>query len=145
MIVKTSLSRSGFLATIDYLQSTLSVVSALNVASLYAKAIQEIMKHPTRAVKDIDLLSTRDLEQLRIWNQDFPQKVDSCVHELVLRHAERSPQSPALCSWDGDLTFFRAREAFIRFGQKAHQCWHWPGGLSALRNPFTLSYQWSRN
>ena len=110
MVVKTSLSRSSFLATIDYLQSTLSVVSALNVASVYARAIEEIMEHTAKAVKDIDLLTTRDLEQLRIWNQDFPKKVDSCVHELVLRHAERSPQAPAVCSWDGNLTFSELEE-----------------------------------
>ena len=105
VIVKISLSRSGLLATVNYLQSTLSVVSALNVANVYAKAIQEIIKHPAGVVQNIDLLSTRDLQQLQMWNQNFPQPVDSCVHDLVLRHAGRSPESPALCSWDGDITY----------------------------------------
>ncbi|KAL8978904.1 MAG: hypothetical protein Q9205_005633 [Flavoplaca limonia] len=105
VIVRTRLSRTSFLATIDYLQSVLSVVSALNVASVYAKAIEEIMEYPMKIAKDLNLLSTRDLEQLRMWNHDFPHKVDSCVHDLVLRHVQRSPHSPAVCSWDGDLTF----------------------------------------
>ncbi|KAL8668796.1 MAG: hypothetical protein Q9168_006589 [Polycauliona sp. 1 TL-2023] len=105
VVVKTNLSRGNFLATIDYLQPTLSVVSSLNVANAYAKAIREIMMYPARIVKDVDLLSMRDLEQLGMWNRDFPQKVDACVHDLVLRHAERSPLSLAVCAWDGNLTF----------------------------------------
>ncbi|KAL8849328.1 MAG: hypothetical protein Q9221_005679 [Calogaya cf. arnoldii] len=92
VIDKANLSRTYLLATIHYREWVLSVVSAMNVANVYAKAIQEIMKHSTIATKDIDLLSARDLEQLRMRNQDFPQQVDSCVHELVLRHADRSPQ-----------------------------------------------------
>ncbi|KAL8785677.1 MAG: hypothetical protein Q9213_003236 [Squamulea squamosa] len=123
VIVTTILSQNGLLATVSYRQSVLSVVSATNVASVYAKAIQEIMNHPFRAVKDIDLLSTRDLDQIRMWNHEFPQKVDSCVHDLVLRHAESLPQSPAVCSWDGDLTYLELEKLsstltrkFIRAG-----------------------------
>lgn len=80
-------------------------MSAPNVADVLVKAVQEILKDPSRAVKDIDLFSSRDLEQLQVWNQPFPQKVDACVHDLVLEHAKVSPQGPALCSWDGDLNY----------------------------------------
>lgn len=105
MVVDVSLSRSNIFATINYLQSSLSVISAANVAGVYSKAVQEIIGYPTRAVQSMDLLSSRDLEQLKTWNRNFPEKIDSCVHDLVLRHAERSPHAPSVCSWDGDLTY----------------------------------------
>ncbi|KAL8797646.1 MAG: hypothetical protein Q9182_007149 [Xanthomendoza sp. 2 TL-2023] len=105
VVVDMSVSRSNILGTINYLQSSLSVISAANVASVYAKTIQEIISNPTRPVRDTQVLSVRDLEHLKLWNHDFPQKIDSCVHDLVLRYAESSPQAPAVCSWDGNLTY----------------------------------------
>ncbi|KAL8735105.1 MAG: hypothetical protein Q9166_000981 [cf. Caloplaca sp. 2 TL-2023] len=117
VIVNISLSPNSLLATLDYSQSTLSVVSASNVATVYAKAIEEIIKTPAQSIKDMDLLSMRDLEQLRMWNQGFPPTIDSCVHGQVLRHAKVSPQAPAICSWDGDLTYQELEEMSSRLAR----------------------------
>ncbi|KAL8902464.1 MAG: hypothetical protein Q9207_004685 [Kuettlingeria erythrocarpa] len=105
LVIDINLSCNKLLAILYYLPSTLSVVSAPNVASVYAKGIQQILKHPARNVRDIDLLSTRDLEHLTAWNQPLPQKVNACVHDLVLEHVKASPKAPAICSWDGNLTY----------------------------------------
>ncbi|KAL8719821.1 MAG: hypothetical protein Q9225_003224 [Loekoesia sp. 1 TL-2023] len=88
------------------------------MASVFVLAIQQILTHPTRSVKDIGLFSPRDLEQLRLWNQPFPQKINACVHDLVLEHARISPQAPALCSWDGDLTYQELEKISSRLARK---------------------------
>lgn len=90
---------------LNYLESTLSAVSALNVANSYSTAINEILTNQHQSVDKVDLFTPRDLDHIQGWNQHFPQKVDSCVHDLVLQHAKSAPQSPALCSWDGNLTY----------------------------------------
>ena len=77
----------------------------MNVAHVYSMAIQEILKDPARSVKAVDLLSSRDLEQLRVWNYELPSAIESCVHELILHHAQVSPQAPAINCWDGDVTY----------------------------------------
>ncbi|KAL8710617.1 MAG: hypothetical protein Q9220_004841 [cf. Caloplaca sp. 1 TL-2023] len=105
VVINISLSRSHFFATVDYLPSILSVISAPNVASVYANALQTIMRDPAQIVRDVDLLTARDVERLRGWNQSFPQKVDACIHDLVLQHTETRPHAPAICSWDGNLTY----------------------------------------
>ncbi|KAI4201641.1 MAG: hypothetical protein LQ350_003120 [Teloschistes chrysophthalmus] len=105
LVINIAISQKAILATLNYLPSTLSVVSAQNVASTYVQCIQEILEHPARVVKDINLLSPRDMHHLKLWNHSFPQKVKACVHELVLEHTRTSPQAPAICSWDGDLTY----------------------------------------
>lgn len=125
VLLDVGISRNKFFATLNYRSATLSVISAPNVANVYVQIIREILTYPNRSVKDIDLCSPRDLEQLRLWNQPFPQKINACVHDLVLEHAMISPQAPALCSWDGDLTYqdldkFSSRLAreFIQAGVK---------------------------
>lgn len=75
------------------------------MASVYGKAINEIMTNPHGTIGAVDLFTQRDLGHVQRWNASFPQKVDACVHDLVLQHAKNSPQLPALCSWDGDLTY----------------------------------------
>lgn len=83
----------------------MSIVSASNVASVLSVAIREILTDPHRPIGDIDLFSRRDLGHVQRWNAEFPKKIDSCVHDLVLQHAKSSPHSPALCAWDGELTY----------------------------------------
>ncbi|KAL9002482.1 MAG: hypothetical protein Q9188_004583 [Gyalolechia gomerana] len=105
VVVDINLSKNRLLATLHYSPSTLSVISAPNVANVYLQAVQGILTSPTRNLNEIDLFSPRDLDQLRFWNRPFPGKVNACVHELVLEHANVSPHAPALCSWDGNVTY----------------------------------------
>ncbi|GAW19310.1 hypothetical protein ANO14919_087960 [Xylariales sp. No.14919] len=54
---------------------------------------------------DLDLLSPEDRQQLATWNSELPPAENSCLHELVLQHAAERPSAPAICAWDGELTF----------------------------------------
>ena len=102
---------------INYLESILSAVSALNVAHVFGLAINEILTKSHLSVDQIDLLTQRDLGQLQRWNLNLPPKVDACVHDLVLQHAKSSPQLPALCSWDGNQTYQQLDEMSLRLAK----------------------------
>lgn len=91
--------------SLSYLESTLSVVSASNVANVLAKAMNEILAKPHQPADKADLLTQRDLDHIQRWNMSLPPKIDACVHDLVFQNAQSSPQSPALCSWDGNITY----------------------------------------
>ena len=103
--------------SINYLESTLSVVSASNVASVLGKAMNEILAKSHQPTDKVDLLTQRDLDHIQRWNSSFPPKVDACVHDLVLQHAKSSPQSPALCSWEGDTTYSQLDALSIRLAR----------------------------
>lgn len=72
MVVDVHLSKGRLLATLHYGSSILSTISALNVANTCMQAIQGIVTDPTRNVKNIDLFTLRDLDQLNSWNQPSP-------------------------------------------------------------------------
>lgn len=97
--------QNDLLSTIFYRESTLSVVSAANVAHVFYKALDEISLNVHRQINTLNLLTQRDVDHIQKWNQHLPPKINACVHDLVLRHAQDFPQSPAVCSWDGDLTY----------------------------------------
>lgn len=54
---------------------------------------------------DLDLMSRQDLEQLAVWNRDPPAPTEVCVHDLVQRRIDDQPEHPAVCSWDGELSY----------------------------------------
>ncbi|CAD6450786.1 24696652-b1e4-47b4-9288-53a86a903fff [Sclerotinia trifoliorum] len=98
-------SNSKVHAYLKHLSTKLSTIAATNVAHTCAKAIESILKDPFQRIDSLNLITKRDLQQLRGWEADFPERIDLCVHELVLQHAISTPNVPAICSWDGQLTY----------------------------------------
>ena len=56
-------------------------------------------------VGDIEFISLEDKMDLRKWNQTRPDHCYQCVHTLVEQQALLQPDRPAICSWDGNLTY----------------------------------------
>ncbi|KAG8407157.1 Nonribosomal peptide synthetase [Metarhizium acridum] len=60
---------------------------------------------PNQGVRDISLVTQTDLEQIWKWNNSVPMAVDDCVHKRVEAQARIQPDAPAVCAWDGELTY----------------------------------------
>jgi amino acid adenylation domain-containing protein len=58
-----------------------------------------------QAVSCLYPLTKQDLDQICQWNRHIPKSRNACLHNTVEEHAFRRPQAPAVCSWDGNLTF----------------------------------------
>ncbi|CAA9959381.1 Nonribosomal peptide synthetase 3 [Pyrenophora teres f. maculata] len=56
-------------------------------------------------VAEIDTTTPADRQQLWAWNQDVPPAIEQCVHELFAEQARARPDEPAICAWDGELTY----------------------------------------
>lgn len=53
-----------------------------------------------------DIAATpEDLEQIWEWNSTVPVSVERCVHDLIDERAQAQPSAPAVCAWDGKLTY----------------------------------------
>ncbi|KDB21383.1 hypothetical protein H109_06681 [Trichophyton interdigitale MR816] len=52
--------------------------------------------------------STRSLDRA------VPEPVEACIHSLIKRVAWEKPGAPAICSWDGDLTYLQLDQLSIR-------------------------------
>ncbi|OAA37396.1 peramine synthetase [Metarhizium rileyi] len=54
---------------------------------------------------DITILTTEDLEQIWEWNKTIPTPVNRCVHEIIHDKVQHRPNAPAICAWDGEITY----------------------------------------
>ncbi|KAF7169585.1 hypothetical protein CNMCM5623_002227 [Aspergillus felis] len=80
---------------------------ARNVASTVGQAIQEILDNHDRQVKDLNLFSLLNRNDVTQWNHHTwsdDGKFLSVV-EAIFQHALVQPDHPAVCSWDGNLSY----------------------------------------
>ncbi|CAG8962443.1 hypothetical protein HYFRA_00014074 [Hymenoscyphus fraxineus] len=66
---------------------------------------QLLAEEPQHTVSDIEVFSPHDRTTLRKWNEEEPEVVDRVIHEVIYQHAQQTPDSAAVHSWDGNLTF----------------------------------------
>ncbi|KAI5461973.1 hypothetical protein BGZ63DRAFT_423288 [Mariannaea sp. PMI_226] len=99
----------------DVLHANLSSVclsnkQAMSILISFDAAIKQIMNHPTRLIAEVNLSTEENTPQLsdQDWEpRQMAQKMNSCLHDVILRHGQLSPDDPAVSSWDGDLTYIQ--------------------------------------
>ena len=56
-------------------------------------------------LKEIEIISPADKEEIMRWNCEVPTIQNDCVHRLIERESVQHPDSPAICSWDGNISY----------------------------------------
>ncbi|KAF5854913.1 hypothetical protein ETB97_010676, partial [Aspergillus alliaceus] len=56
-------------------------------------------------LSEIPLASSTDTHQILAWNSTRPSAVPECLHRLVESQVALHPNAPAICAWDGLLTY----------------------------------------
>ena len=66
------------------------------------------------------VISEEDMQQMASWNprDPFAQMQDSCMHHLFEEKAREMPDSEAVCSWDGSLTYLELEKLSSRVAQR---------------------------
>ncbi|CZS75139.1 unnamed protein product [Fusarium graminearum] len=54
---------------------------------------------------DMDLTGPADIAEIHLWNSHVPPPQQNYVHTLVEQRVKSQPDSPAVCSWEGELTY----------------------------------------
>ena len=62
-------------------------------------------QHAEKKLANVETLSEQDLRDIWSWNARVPEAVDECVHDLIAETTRRQPDAPAVCAWDGELTY----------------------------------------
>ena len=57
-----------------------------------------------------------DWLQLKRWNQDVPEEYHACVHYIFENQVELRPEAPAVCAWDGCLSYDKLDQLSARLG-----------------------------
>ncbi|KAK2001708.1 AMP-binding enzyme [Colletotrichum falcatum] len=82
---------------------------AENLTNTFGRAVMSIIESPAdETIGSIDLFTDRDYAQLLIsdWEADSGKRpAHACVHALVSQQGRATPDAPAICAWDGGLSY----------------------------------------
>jgi non-ribosomal peptide synthetase component F len=83
----------------------MSTFQASLIASTLDQTISGILTTPDAPISGLDLLSQRNLDQLKKWNSTPLEIVDRTIHDVFHQQAIRRPDHEAVCSWDGSFNY----------------------------------------
>lgn len=92
---------------LSYHSDIMSAEQATNVASTFEKALQFILASSNKTISEVDLFSDRNRKQVWGWNNKElrPAISNSCVHHIIEENVHMRGTSPAISSWDGNMTY----------------------------------------
>ena len=66
--------------------------------------------------QEFESITPKDWAQIKQWNQRFPEQYHECVHHIFEHQADLQPEAPAVCAWDGNLTYDELDKLSTRLG-----------------------------
>ncbi|CAG9971727.1 unnamed protein product [Clonostachys byssicola] len=88
--------------------SVIDKTQILRILRQFGGLIKQLSYHqlpPTTLSAAIQTISDEDVNDIWMWNSPVPEPVEGLVHDVFVKTAERQPNSPAICAWDGDMTY----------------------------------------
>ncbi|KAJ3544059.1 hypothetical protein NM208_g3252 [Fusarium decemcellulare] len=82
-----------------------AVKSLLRRLEFVLQQLSSASSDSRKTLGDISVLTPADFSTLLNWNQVVPETINSCIHELVHQRAIENPRRPAVCAWNGELTY----------------------------------------
>ncbi|KAI7970324.1 hypothetical protein EIK77_000321, partial [Talaromyces pinophilus] len=73
---------------------------------IFSQLCDEAVIQRKVTLADIRGPSTENLQQIWKWNHKVPPAIHACLHDKVHQQSRRRPESPAVCAWDGELTYY---------------------------------------
>jgi hypothetical protein len=105
MIVCQLTSAGGLNLTATFDSNIMDVVQMERIVSQYEHITRQLCVSATSTVDMIEKISPRDLEEVWGRNSLLPETAPVCVHKLIENTMTQQPSAPAICSWDGNLTY----------------------------------------
>jgi amino acid adenylation domain-containing protein/non-ribosomal peptide synthase protein (TIGR01720 family) len=103
--VNVEASETDAVIDLDYWTDSLCDGQASNIASTFLRALENIMDHPKEQLGQLDYVNDGHLQKIAAWNSAMPSIVDRCMHDVFHEQVEMLPESPAICSWDGNFSY----------------------------------------
>lgn len=81
----------------------------------FHQAVLQLQSQPSSTeLGAINIAGPLDVQHVLGWNIEPPPRVEETLCSLFLRQAHAQPNAPAVCSWDGDLTYAQLNDLSAR-------------------------------
>lgn len=106
LVMECRLTPNGITIRATFDANVIEVRQMERILLQFECIIQQLcLEDATQQVGEVECMSEKEKEEIWKWNDTVPKAVDALVHRLVEEQAQTQPSSPAVCSWDGELTY----------------------------------------
>ncbi|KAJ9226766.1 hypothetical protein DTO027B5_1898 [Paecilomyces variotii] len=106
LTIHLELSSAQINATAAFDQRVIEPWLAIKLLQRLEFVMQQLSNaSPELELKDVGIVPPLDVRQIWEWNSEVPPVVERCIHDIILEHASVQPDAPAVCAWDGELTY----------------------------------------
>ncbi|KAG6137079.1 D-lysergyl-peptide-synthetase subunit 1 [Claviceps purpurea] len=117
---------------LSYRDQFMSESQARHLAATMRVVLSSIASAPQQSLADVDMCSSLDYQTLSRWNLNAPVVSEVCVHDLIEKSCCSRPNSQAVVSWDGCLTYNEMDRLSSHLAQRLRDAGVEPGVFVAL-------------
>ncbi|KAJ5780658.1 AMP-dependent synthetase/ligase [Penicillium paradoxum] len=127
MIICQLTDNNGLQLEFSFDSRVVDIKQMERVAAQFEHVLRQVCTATTQTVEGIQTLSNSDLVELWEWNASVPQAISTCVHDLITTTAQKYADQPAICAWNGNLTYAELDELSTRLAWHLLSCGVGPG------------------
>ncbi|KAF2471494.1 acetyl-CoA synthetase-like protein, partial [Lindgomyces ingoldianus] len=106
LMLQCTLAADGIRITASFDKRVVEEWLVKKILSQFSFIMQQLAKaQPGDKVANMDPLTPEERTELWAWNHETPAAIERCIHDLFAEHVQEQPDAPAICSWDGELTY----------------------------------------
>ena len=105
-VLQCTFNKQGYRLDLIYDQAVIPVKQAQRMAQHFSHLVHQLnLEHESKEVQDLNMFTEGDYEDIRSFNRDLTEPLNTCLHELIENVAAGCPNSIAIHAWDGDFTY----------------------------------------
>ncbi|KAL4863703.1 hypothetical protein BDV12DRAFT_201835 [Aspergillus spectabilis] len=78
---------------------------AVQMAQCFRHALAEVLANPSLPIGEMRVVDDSQQRKIQQRNESLADPVNTCVHHSIHQRCLHFPASPAVCAWDGELTY----------------------------------------
>ncbi|UDD65029.1 NRPS [Aspergillus flavus] len=96
--------------SLQYDPAIMTETQAISLIGSFQKFVEEIIQLPKSKPDNLIAIGNQDLSRVWGWNKEILSPNSICVHDLFSECVRQQPDAPAVCAWDGNLTYSQLDE-----------------------------------
>ncbi|KAF2471468.1 uncharacterized protein BDR25DRAFT_368329 [Lindgomyces ingoldianus] len=106
LMLQCTLAADGIRITASFDKRVVEEWLVKKILSQFSFIMQQLARAQLEdKVADMDPLTPEERTELWVWNRETPAAVERCIHDLFAEQVRDQPDAPAICSWDGEMTY----------------------------------------
>ncbi|KAJ5898281.1 hypothetical protein N7504_008569 [Penicillium tannophilum] len=108
LVLECGISKSSISFTAHHDELVVSGWKTKRLIEQFGHVLKQLMTTPKGSnvkVSELEVASCGDKAIIADWNKRVPLTVEKCVHEFIREKCIETPDAPAVCAWDGELTY----------------------------------------